>query len=544
MLTGGYLVLHKPNNGLVMGVDARLHSGVYPLIPTNQTSITFDGKEQCVQRGEDSSTIYPIVILTPQLRKEPLHLQLVVKPSTPTTTTTLSSQLTSNLQFELVGDYGKNSFASKSLHYSLIAISSLLPSSTSLTTLLSRGLLIDIRGDRSFYSSQPVVGQEKVDGTQFIIDGTTITTETSYAEDPADYTTKTGLGSSAAVVSSLVTALFSYFGLFSNPETASINKTYAYRVAQVAHCIAQGKVGSGFDVATAFYGTQTYCRFSPSLLSQLMISPLENTSPAYKTTPTTIQKQLDAKPNPWSNADGNQIFLDIVTKQWDDIVNPFTLPPYINLILADVQGGSETPGMVKKVEEWKKNGEGAGEKWNELANANITVEKSFETLNTLSQTNPTQWLTVLNRFSTLKSCDWGKEIENGMDGIEGEIGKELVQIVANFAIVRDLLRTMGTSCDVPIEPPSQTTLIDKTCESNGVLFGGVPGAGGFDAVFAVVIDTPTLGETIRTNIINTWAQQGQDGGVGGGAIFCLPVGIDQNGGVQTRTAYKDFAQWS
>ncbi|KAJ8568181.1 hypothetical protein K7X08_020903 [Anisodus acutangulus] len=38
-------------------------------------------------------------------------------------------------------------------------------------------------------------------------------------------------------------------------------------IAQTAHCIAQGKVGSGFDVSSAVYGSQRYIRFSPEVLS-------------------------------------------------------------------------------------------------------------------------------------------------------------------------------------------------------------------------------------------------------------------------------------
>ena len=41
-----------------------------------------------------------------------------------------------------------------------------------------------------------------------------------------------------------------------------------------------------------------------------------------------------------------------------------------------------------------------------------------------------------------------------------------------------------------IEPNTQTQLLDTTMELEGVLLAGVPGAGGFDAIFAV-----TLGES-------------------------------------------------
>lgn len=38
-----------------------------------------------------------------------------------------------------------------------------------------------------------------------------------------------------------------------------------------------------------------------------------------------------------------------------------------------------------------------------------------------------------------------------------------------------------------IEPESQTQLLDATMNMEGVLLAGVPGAGGFDAVFAIIL---------------------------------------------------------
>lgn len=40
---------------------------------------------------------------------------------------------------------------------------------------------------------------------------------------------------------------------------------------------------------------------------------------------------------------------------------------------------------------------------------------------------------------------------------------------------------------MPIEPPGQTKLVDATSALPGVLCAGVPGAGGVDAVFAIVV---------------------------------------------------------
>ena len=52
---------------------------------------------------------------------------------------------------------------------------------------------------------------------------------------------------------------------------------------------------------------------------------------------------------------------------------------------------------------------------------------------------------------------------------------------------------------VQIEPESQTRLLDATMNLEGVLLAGVPGAGGYDAVFAV-----TLGDS-NSNVTKTWS---------------------------------------
>lgn len=54
-------------------------------------------------------------------------------------------------------------------------------------------------------------------------------------------------------------------------------------------------------------------------------------------------------------------------------------------------------------------------------------------------------------------------------------------------------------CLLQIEPESQTQLLDSTMKMEGVLLAGVPGAGGFDAVFAI-----TLGAS-GENVIKAWS---------------------------------------
>ena len=54
-------------------------------------------------------------------------------------------------------------------------------------------------------------------------------------------------------------------------------------------------------------------------------------------------------------------------KAWDYRVEPFKLPPYTRLMLADVDAGSDTPSLVGKVLKWRKeNSEDAKARWDAL----------------------------------------------------------------------------------------------------------------------------------------------------------------------------------
>lgn len=64
---------------------------------------------------------------------------------------------------------------------------------------------------------------------------------------------------------------------------------------------------------------------------------------------------------------------------------------------------------------------------------------------------------------------------------------------------------MGQAAKVPIEPPTQTDLLDRTMAEKGVVFAGVPGAGGHDAIFVIIL-APHQNKLIeiRRNVENAW----------------------------------------
>lgn len=256
---------------------------------------------------------------------------------------------------------------------------------------------------------------------------------------PLSGANKTGLGSSAALVTSLTAALLSHYlptTLFALDTPAG--KQTLHNLAQAAHCAAQGKVGSGFDVAAAVYGSCRYRRFSPSVLSSLP----EAGAPGFAT-------QLAR----------------VVSGAWDTEVaeNAVSLPSGVAVRMCDVDCGSQTVGMVKQVLAWRaRESEPAKALWDELQQRNEDLAA------------------VLRDGRT-------EDIRSAVHA------------------VRVLIRKMGDASGVPIEPESQTALLDALEDVEGVYGGVVPGAGGFDAIALLVRDDDETAKTIE-EFVAQWSK--------------------------------------
>ena len=249
---------------------------------------------------------------------------------------------------------------------------------------------------------------------------------------------KTGLGSSAALVTAFTAAVLAhYLPLETVSISSEIGKARIHNLAQAAHCAAQGKIGSGFDVAAAVYGSCIYRRFDPAILQHLG----EPGSAAFA---KRLRATVDDSESP---------------KTWNTEIDKasVSIPRGIRLVMCDVDCGSETPGMVKKVFEWKKNNlEEATLLW-------ATLQKGNEEL--------------------------AAELQNLALGAVDDVApyENLRNIILT---VRSLIREMSEKAGVPIEPKVQTRLIDACCLVKGVIGGVVPGAGGFDAIALLVEDRP------------------------------------------------------
>lgn len=181
---------------------------------------------------------------------------------------------------------------------------------------------------------------------------------------------KTGLGSSAALITSLCSALLLHVGAvppsaFGSSASPADNAQMAlvHNVAQYCHCLAQGKVGSGFDVSSAVWGSQVYRKFGPDALDELMDDDQVR---------TPARAPCAARPLRMATKSDRGVFVSQVSTsllpalkpenpRWTNEVTPFTLPPHTRLMLADVDAGSDTPSLVGKVLKWRKESSDVGQ---------------------------------------------------------------------------------------------------------------------------------------------------------------------------------------
>lgn len=112
---------------------------------------------------------------------------------------------------------------------------------------------------------------------------------------------KSGLGSSAALTVAVVKAVL-------GSQPVKYDSEIVHKLAQTAHSIATGKIGSGFDIAAATYGSIIYTRYSPEIVKML---PAEYT---------------------------NQQLRELIDSKWDYTAEPFSLPKQFKLLFANFVG--------------------------------------------------------------------------------------------------------------------------------------------------------------------------------------------------------------
>jgi phosphomevalonate kinase len=409
LICGGYLVVESPNIGLSIGVSARFTTEVVEHIHTASV---------------DPRTV-TVRVLSPQFRAE----FLFVATLTPTNEVVSVEQL----------EGPKSPFLFYGVLYA-VACQAMLGKGDS-----SSSITVRLLASNDFYSQRNYLEER----------GEHVTVATLRGVPPHNPlvgdVSKTGLGSSAAMTTSFVACLLSELGVADDTERT-------HRIAQVAHSVAQGKIGSGFDVFTATYGTCIYRRF-PASCAEMMMQGAE--------APTQVAVELlheCVKPE----------------KLWVEPIAFPGLPSGLSLVLGDIhQGGSATPGMVAKVMAWRKSvKEVADNLWDQLGAANRSYVTILQELCKQAAVASERHAAAVSRLSGVVLAEATSE--------SSEERKWLEAFTA-AGNCRALLRGVGHAAQVTIEPESLTPLLDETAALPGVLAVGCPGAGGFDAVFALVL---------------------------------------------------------
>lgn len=458
LMTGGYLILERPNAGIVLSTNARFYAIVKPL-------------REDIEPDSWAWAWTDVKLQSPQLSRETMY-KMSLK----------------NLMLQCVSSSeSRNPFVEQAVQYTIAAARATLDKNNNdfLNTKLLQGLDITILGCNDFYSYRNYIEARGLPLTPDVLAALppftpiTFNAEESNGENCKPEVAKTGLGSSAAMTTSVVAALLHYFGVVNlsslnkdqHQEKDCVDLDLVHVIAQSSHCIAQGKVGSGFDVSSAVYGSQRYVRFSPEVLSSAQV--------AVKGLP--IQ----------------EVIHDILKGNWDHERTKFSLPPLMTLLLGEPgAGGSSTPSMVGAVKKWQKSDpEKSLETWRKLSVANSALETQFKILSKLAEENWDAYKCVINSCSIHRSEKW-MERATGPD--QEAVVNALLAARDAMLRIRSNMRQMGEAAGIPIEPDSQTRLLDATMDMEGVLLAGVPGAGGFDAIFAV-----TLGDS-SSNITKAW----------------------------------------
>ncbi|EEQ83228.1 phosphomevalonate kinase [Blastomyces dermatitidis ER-3] len=374
------------------------------------------------------------------------------------------------------GDCPRNPFVETSLNYALTYISYVAASK------LFGSLSITILADNDYYSQTSIsqaAGANR--GTRFVNFGVKL-----------HEAHKTGLGSSAALVTALVSAMVIHRTV--QPEELPTVRDKLHNLAQAAHCAAQGKVGSGFDVGAAVYGSCLYRRFSPAVLGSLG----DVGSPQFEERLFAVVEDLNTE-HPWDTE-----CVDFGTK----------LPRGMQMVLCDVDCGSQTPGMVKKVLQWREeNREEANALWAELQQNNEKLRLLLKDL--LYHTNSTSRTTTAvssspSSASAGNSTNISSINDDDDDDDDDNDGNNFDAVSRLISRSRALLRTMTQKSAVPIEPRVQTELLDRlSAEVEGVIGGVVPGAGGYDAIALLVRDDAAVVDRLR-GFLRTWKSSVED----------------------------------
>ncbi|KAJ7783191.1 phosphomevalonate kinase [Mycena metata] len=441
LIAGGYLVLDRTYTGVVVSTSSRFYTVV-------QNSTSEDGL---------------ITVRSPQFVSATWTYSVKLEPSV--------------LVRELPTNASKNKFVHLALQ-NILSLACEMKGVSHVRSSLSSGFDVCIVGDNDFYSQRAQLASLGLPRTLASLGRIPPFVPTGVQLSEVH---KTGLGSSAALITSLVSSLLLHLSVIPAADLTqheSEGRRLAHNLSQYVHCLAQGKVGSGFDVSAAVFGSHIYTRFDPSVLQELMAD------------------------------DGSRLLLPVVSpsnKAWNYHIVDFQLPPLTRMMLADVDAGSDTPSLVGKVLKWRKEDSLVADAlWSSLGLLNQSLADTLLKLTEQHSQDPAVYGKTLKTLATTKAEEWSSQVSSPR---EQSIVSAFVEVRRISQAIRGKMIEMGTLSGVPIEPIEQTKLLDLCVSQPGVIGGGVPGAGGYDALWLLVCEPTDLSPNQRPVEIveNVWS---------------------------------------
>lgn len=169
---------------------------------------------------------------------------------------------------------------------------------------------------------------------------------------------------------------------------------------------------------------------------------------------------------------------------------PLQLPPGIKLCLADVDTGSNTRTLVGKVSDWCKSQPAWAEQLYKVISAsNQSVADGLLSLHVAHANDPEAYARTLQKLAAMPSSAWDVDVQND----PSPVTEAFIHVRNAMRSVRAGMRELGARSGAPVEPPEMTRLVDATVsQAHGILGGGVPGAGGYDAMFVLFLAPSSL----------------------------------------------------
>jgi len=290
---------------------------------------------------------------------------------------------------------------------------------------------------------------------------------------------KTGLGSSAALVVSLLSALLPTYSL---PHLESL--------ALLAHAAGQGKLGSGFDVVSAFRGPIFFRVGGRGDAERRAVDILVAQCDRVRTGGlVTLDKALVDLVR-YGGATGEAgLAPSLVSLRPPADLRPVPWPTGLSLLLGDVQqGGSSTVSLVRSVQAWRAADASSATLWQELIEANRLAGARLVALHAAVAA---AGRSPLGRRLDVEVGKRGPHTRAELEAAASRKARPAPVAAAVLAMreageaARRVFRSLGVAAKVPIEPPGTTALLDELVDLPGVVAVGVPGAGGYDAVFVL-----------------------------------------------------------